>query len=187
MIYLKKMTNDEESKIERLYIEAFPAGERKPFSMLLRMRRKQKANLLVIHETKTGKVVGLAFFLKYKEDVLFDYFAVIPECRNKGYGSVVLEKIKEYYSGRRIFGEVEVPDKNADDYNNQLRRMEFYKRNDFKETGIVIDMNGCELQIMYVGEKPVSYEEYRIFIDKVFGFFGRKYARAIRLKYELNK
>ena len=43
MIYLKEMTNDEESKIERLYIEAFPAGERKPFSMLLRMRKKQKA------------------------------------------------------------------------------------------------------------------------------------------------
>ena len=67
MVYLEEMTPDERPMIEALYLESFPEIERKPFEMLLKLRKKGKARLLVIHDEKTREAVGLSFFLQRRD------------------------------------------------------------------------------------------------------------------------
>lgn len=172
MIYLKNMEKSEEALIEKLYTEAFPEVERKPFSMLLRLRKKNKADLWVIHDSHTEEAVGLAFMLLYRNQVLFDYFAIMKEHRSKGYGKSVLEALADKYAGKALFGEVEPLDVEADNYEQRVRRMNFYMENGFHQTGIYVNLFGCVLQLIYMGETAVTYEEYIKFLKHAFGLFG---------------
>lgn len=182
MVYLKEMTCHNQVEAMKIYEESFLPEERKLFTMLTNRRDKKKAELYVIIEEQTDRIVGIAFFFVYKKDVLFDYFALLPEFRNKGYGTEVIELIKKIYEGKRIFGEVEVPDDKSDTYKNQQRRMEFYTRCGLKRTGIIVDMNGIELEIMYIGDTPITYNYYKTFLRKVFGLKYSFYASSIFLK-----
>lgn len=173
MIYLKEMQGSEKALIKKLYIDSFPSEERKPFSMMLRLRRKKKANLWVIHDKISDKAVGLAFVLLWKNKVLFDYFAIMPEYQSKGYGSEVLKELKKCYNGKCIFGEVEPVDETAENNAQRIRRMDFYLRNGFKETGIYVSLFGCVLQLMYMGDEAITYSEYIEFLQYIFGIRGK--------------
>ena len=177
MVYLKQMEKSQEQMIENLYNEAFPEIERKPFSMLLKLRKKKKADLFVIHDENTDEAVGLAFMLVRKEFVLFDYFAIMPQFRSKGYGSSVLEAIKKRYEGKLLFGEVEPIDDNADNNEQRIRRIDFYLRNGFKMTGTKVSLFGCVLELMYYGDRAVTFEEYHKFLECIFGIRGRGLVR----------
>lgn len=190
MIYLRNMEKSEEALIQKLYTEAFPEVERKPFSMLLRLRKKKKADLWVIHDTHTKEVVGLAFMLLYKNQVLFDYFAIMKEHRSIGYGKEVLKALADKYAGKVLFGEVEPLDANADNYEQRVRRMKFYMENGFHKTGIYVNLFGCVLQLIYMGETAITYEEYIAFLKHAFGLFGpliiNKNVRLVKITEEEN-
>lgn len=188
MLYLTQLTRSEIPMVKKLYEQSFPDNERKPFRMLLMHWKKGKSDLLVIREENNDSLIGFAFFMKNKEDILFDYLAMSPECRNKGYGSEAIKLIKERYCGKRIFGEVEFPDEKFDNNPERIRRMNFYLRNGMHRSGIVVNLFGAEYEIGYFGKKPISYDEYRLFLKKTYGpILDLKIRKNISLKYELNK
>jgi len=90
MLILKPINEIDIEPVKKLYNLSFPDNERKPFKMILRHWKKGKSELYTIRKTDTEEFVGLAFFMKNGEDILFDYLAMLPECRNKGYGAIVL-------------------------------------------------------------------------------------------------
>lgn len=152
-IQLDVMQEAELSAYQSLYLDAFPADERKPFSLLQTRAAEGRAELLSIHYE--GAFAGLVITLLYQNYVLVDYFAVSPDYRNHGIGACVLDLIRARYDGRLIFLEIEDPKTEL-----QERRRGFYIRNGILPTGLAVELFGVDMLILSDGGRPVPFEDY---------------------------
>lgn len=126
-----------------LYMQAFPEDERLPVEYHAESMQKEDRHVYVITDEES-RPVGLARFDIYTHDKLgryayLMYAAVSESYRNKGYGSLLLDKITEISEAERplpaaLALEVENPDKMAtqEEQDFARRRIEFYRRNGFK-------------------------------------------------------
>ena len=144
-------------QVENLYLEAFPASERKPFPMLEEMRREGRGEILAVTDRQTFQ--GLAVVLLWEDVALLDYLAVAPEGRGKGAGSETLRMLAARFPGKRILIEIELPDSGAPDNLQRLRRKQFYLRAGFHALEIRISLGGVPMELLSLGG-DVSWEEY---------------------------
>ena len=83
-----------------LYDKAFPEQEKKPLQVMEQLVADGKMEMLVLVDE--DEFAGLAINLIDEEQnrALLDYYAIVPEKRNGGYGSkgleVLLERFKNY-------------------------------------------------------------------------------------------
>ena len=106
-------------KVEKLYNSAFPKEERIPIWLLKLLARKNKAKFYGINDDK--KFIGLVYNVYYKDIILIYYFAIDEELRGQGYGSRVLEYIKQKYNKNRIVLSIEQVDENSKIINKELK------------------------------------------------------------------
>ncbi len=129
-IYRTKMVND------------FPPMELKPLDRMFEAYDKGNyACYAMINDAE--EVLGYALFVKMDNHYLFDYFAVNMDRRNEGLGSSFLELIHaEFKDSDSVIGEVEDPEyaENETDKSLQTRRLNFYLRNGYINTGIKVRM-----------------------------------------------
>lgn len=169
MLVIKEAFNDIQlEKVKDLYESAFPASEKKPFSMILEKREEGLAEILSI-EDENKQFCGLLITALYKDLVLIDYFAIDEESRGRGIGSEALMILCNRYGNKRIFLEIEstVSDK-EEDHDIKIRRKHFYQRNGFRCMPYLVLLFGVEMEIMTYNGK-VSYDEYHELLDKVYG------------------
>ncbi len=84
-------------------------------------------------------LLGYVFLVKNDRDFLVDYLAIFPDVRNRGIGSEMLRLLGSYLSdAEMIMLEVEDPAfaENEEQRSIQQRRIEFYKRNGWSDTGL---------------------------------------------------
>lgn len=161
--------------IKRLYAAAFPAAERKPFSLIRRQVRRGLMELLVIADAE--QPVGFAVTARAGEVVLIDYLAISDSCRSRGYGSAALRLLTGRYAGCALFLEVEASDNRAENQAQRIARKAFYLRNGFVETGEQIRLFGVEMELL-------SYPDALRFADCLPLYrrlYGRFYARRLQL------
>lgn len=115
----------------------FPRAELKPLSRLRKMLRDgQYAPYALFRD---GELVSYAFYWKAGDPyVMLDYFAVVPDERNKGTGGALLRDMLDRFcvDDRGVFGEVEIPntgDPAVDDL--RTRRLNFYLRAGLRQMG----------------------------------------------------
>lgn len=162
--------------MKRIYLEAFPRAERKPFLMMKRMAKKGKMEMLVLLDE--GKTIGLAVTVRYQDIVLLDYFAIARSCRGKAYGSEALKMLKERYKEQRFILEIELPDEHAWNQNERIRRKKFYLRNGMLETGVKAWVFQVPMEVLTAGS-PVTYEEYYELYEHTIGIFFAKKVRRM--------
>lgn len=169
---IRKADNRELRKMKQIYLEAFPKAERKPFGLMKRKAKQGKMEMLSIMEGRT--LVGLAITVLCEDMVLLDYFAVSRLCRGKNYGSSALGLLKERYRDKRFILEIELPDDNASNREERIRRKHFYLKNGMKETGIEAVVFRVPMEVLTAG-KPVTYKEYHHIYKAVIGpVFARR-------------
>lgn len=142
--------------IYRTYMQLdFPQNELKPLSSIRKMWEHGKYDCYQFIEKET--MIGYAFFVKQDAggmyNHLFDYLAVIPECREMGYGSVFLKQLGKMIKGANcIVGEVEDPEKADDEKTRQLRqrRLQFYLRNGYIKTEVTASVFGVPFRILEI-------------------------------------
>lgn len=155
-------------KLQVLYEKAFPAGEKKPFSLILRKREEGSAEILAV-ENEKQEFQGLIITMIYQDMVLVDYFAIAEERRNSGIGSKVLQLFTSRYKGKRIFLEIEsTASKETEDYDIKIRRKRFYERNGLRAMNYLALLYGIEMEIMVFGDE-VTFEEYHEVVEQVYG------------------
>lgn len=163
--------NDREynKKVKKLYTSAFPKDERIPFILLKLLARKNKAKFYGIYDNK--KFVGLIYNIYYKDIILIYYFAIDKESRSKGYGSKILEFIKQKYNKHRIVLSIEQIDKNSNNYKQRVKRKQFYIKNGFKEANYIIKERKIIYEMLYYNEnnKKVTLQEYKELMKDYFG------------------
>lgn len=169
-------TDAQLQQIEELYMRAFPAAERKPFSMILRTRRKGNAEILTI-EAADGTFAGEAITVQCGSLVLVDYFAVSEAKRGCGVGSAALRLLRERYAGKTVFLEIEST--KAEDAPNRAQREKrkaFYLRNGLSCMPFRAVEFGVEMEILtFSGE--VTFDDLHRLYKSV---FGRAVAANIR-------
>lgn len=138
-IYLAHVTQD------------FPPEERKPLHIILRAIHRKQYECYGWMNGK--KLLGYAFFVTTGNHRLLDYFAVVPALRGQGVGSAFCRAIADSFSdAQSILAEVENPDsaETEEEAKMQNRRLQFYLRNGFADTGIHAETFGVDYRILEV-------------------------------------
>ena len=121
---LKTMMIDENHKdiktISSLYESAFPDDEKAPFLSLI--ERSKKDNVDFIGYFNEDGFIGFTYLIHENDLHYIFYFAIVEEYRNKGYGTKILNILKEQYKDESIFFEIETLDLSADNYEKRKRR-----------------------------------------------------------------
>lgn len=155
--------------IKNLYHSAFPKYEQMPW-WLLRLLATQEG------VTLTGYYDGDAFcgltYSAQTEDVLFLlFFAAETERRGQGYGSAILELLKQQHPGKTIYLNIELLDETAENYAERLRRFHFYQRNGFFDTGLDIDEVGGTFRVL-ASRQEIDVKAYQqVFLKMSLGLW----------------
>ena len=147
-------------KVRRLYLTAFPKIERHPVMELFSASSKGKAEFL--HFTENGQFIGLAYMIVRGDVAFLLYLAVDDSKRNVGYGSAILDAIKDRYEGLDVVLLIESLHEPCENIDIRRRRKAFYLRNGFLDTGFLQTSCGGEANYDILNTKdPFSTESYR--------------------------
>ncbi len=164
---LKLIDPSNEKRAQRLYEEAFPREERAPFCLLRKRARQGRADFWSL--TESGEWIGMAYILRGNDLAYLFYFAIDKEKRGRGYGTSTIEALKKQYRGCRLFLALETLDKAAANYDQRVKRRDFYARCGLtpipyrlKEASVIFDVMG-------IGG-TVRPEDYKMLTDKWLGW-----------------
>lgn len=158
-------------KIKKLYKEAFPINERKPFAIIKKKHATKEADVWILDDD--GSFIGIAITMNVKDRILLDYFAIDDKKRGQGYGSIALRLLQEYYRDVRFFLEIERIDVEADNLADRKRRKAFYLANGMKELGVKCKVFGVDMELLGY-QCDVSFEEYFEVYDLTYGSWASK-------------
>lgn len=86
-------------QIKKIYMEAFPKAEQKPFFLL-----KKSKKVKIYTAVECDKVLGFAATIQLQNLVMVDYLAVDSQARSNGIGSFLLHEIcPEHFRTRKWF------------------------------------------------------------------------------------
>lgn len=168
-------TDKQLAQIKKLYKEAFPANERKPFSLIMKKRRQGYTDILSIksanQSAENDRILGEAIIVKNGDIALLDYFAVSFGFRGSGIGSQALNLLQQHYGNYRFMLEIESTVHPAPDSGQRLNRKNFYLRGGMGCMNYLVSLFGVEMEIMTYGCE-VSFEEYRALYENTFGRYA---------------
>ena len=163
---------------KRLFFSAFPAEERPPYFFMKWTLKCRKGELLIARED--GCFIGFVFLVRYRDLLYFFFFAVDEDVRGMGYGSRILQFVKERNPGKRIFLAREPLDDGAENAAQRSKRREFYMKNGFVDLPVKIIEKGYCFDTMSVGG-PVTAADYN---DLVINWVGKFLRPFVRMKAE---
>ena len=109
--------------------------------------------------------------LIYHKDIVFVfYFAVRGDLRGKGYGSQILDALKEKFPARRLILTIEDPDAPCENREQRQKRKAFYQKNCFAACGYPMIEKGIAYQALSFGGQ-VSADELQALLKAYMGGF----------------
>ena len=156
-------------RIRRLYREAFPRCERKPFSIIRAMEKKGKTDLWYFEDE--GGFAGLCATINGKDAILIDYLAVAKKRRGTGLGTEMLKLLLERYREYGVFLEIEMLYEGAENNSERIRRRDFYLRAGLEPMGTYVKLFGVNMELLGIG-CHFTFDEYRDFYLTNYGKFA---------------
>ena len=168
-------------QVKALYESAFPANERIPIKHLLDDKIKREFwaffdDALCENHGEKGDIeiaapltfCGFSNSISHGDITNIVYFAVVPELRSRGYGSKILQVIREQHPDTRIVVDIEVEEesKDAEELERRNRRREFYTRNGFGSSPVDYVWQGEHYRLLTAGG-IVTEKEFRDFWKEI--------------------
>lgn len=147
-------------KVYRLYRQAFPRSERKPFSIIFKMSRNGKTDVWCLMEGNRFK--GFVTTINSERAVLLDYLAVWQAVRGQGVGSAALAQLLRKYAGKGLFVEIESVFEPGDDQELRQRRRQFYLSSGMVPFGVMANVFGVKMELLGSG-CHLNFKEYQAF------------------------
>ena len=159
-------------QVQALYESAFPSNERIPMKQLL--DDKIKREFWAFFEKEDGENGAAPTFCGFSNSISngditnIVYFAVVPELRSRGYGSQILQAIREKHPDSRIVVDIEVEEdsKDAEELERRNRRRDFYQRNGFDAAPVKYHWQGEHYRLLSAGG-TVTDKEFRDFWKEI--------------------
>jgi len=151
-------------QVKALYESAFPANERIPIKHLLDDKIKREFWAFFDGDL----FCGFSNSITHGSITNIIYFAVVPELRSRGYGSKILQAIREQHPDTRIVVDIEVEEdsKDAEELERRNRRREFYQRNGFDASPVDYVWQGEHYRLLSTGG-TVTEKEFRNFWKEI--------------------
>ena len=169
-------------QVKTLYESAFPENERIPIKQLLDNKIKREfwaffdkedgesgaAENTADENTATPRFCGFSNSITHGSITNIVYFAVVPELRCHGYGSQILQVIREQHPDTRIVVDIEVEEdsKDAEELERRNRRRDFYLRNSFGSSPVDYVWQGEHYRLLTAGG-TVTEKEFRDFWKEI--------------------
>ena len=151
-------------QVKALYESAFPANERIPMKHLLDDKIKREFWAFFDKDS----FCGFSNSISHGDITNIVYFAVVPELRCRGYGSQILQAIREKHPNSRIVVDIEVEEDSKDDeeLERRNRRRDFYQRNGFEASPFEYHWQGEHYRLLSAGG-TVTEKEFRDFWKEI--------------------
>ena len=147
------------SEICKLMKEAFPEAERMPIWLLKIMAKRDSVRFDAVIDGST--FCGLIYTAENEKYLFVLYLAVCKAVRSKGYGSHILELIKQRAGKKQVILHAEYPDATADNAIQRSKRMRFYTKNGIVNTGYCFDDGSEKYIVLSTDGLNVDIESYR--------------------------
>lgn len=147
-------------RVYRLYLQAFPSSERKPFAIILKKTREGTTDVWCMYAN--GQFSGFCTTINGDSAVLLDYLAVCEAVRGKGIGTQTLYALQQQYEGRGLFAEIESPFEEGDDKEARVRRKAFYRACGMEPFGVMARVFGVNMELLGRG-CSFDYAAYHAF------------------------
>ena len=157
-----------------IYLEAFPKEERLPW-WLLRLNALRRG-IDITGWTENGQLRGITISVTEGGLHFLLFFAIHPQCRGRGYGSAILEALKDQYDTVVLNVEPLVPD--APNLPQRQQRFRFYNRCGFRDTGWHVWEVGGMFRVLSTKEALDVPAYKQIFRKLTLGFWNVKLEKA---------
>ena len=147
-------------QVYRLYRQAFPRSEQKPFFLILKMSKTGKTDAWCILEDR--RLQGFATTINGEEAVLLDYLAVSQKARGRGFGSKAVAEMLSHYADKGFFVEIESAFEPGEDLEMRQSRRRFYLSAGMVPFGVMANVFGVKMELLGKGCR-LTYSEYRDF------------------------
>jgi GNAT superfamily N-acetyltransferase len=154
-------------KVIDLYRKAFPGAQHIPAWLLSYKLKKGKKGFSILYDDDTW--IGLIYSTEYEDIIFLQFFAISESLRSGGYGSKVINAIKNKHPGKRIVLNIEELTEQADNQEQRIRRKAFYKMNGFSSSGYLVDEPDGRLEMLVLGGS-INKHEIEAMYKKLFGY-----------------
>lgn len=151
-------------EIIALYKRSFPENERRDLTPILKDESDDDELLGLIDN---DEVLGFVVLLNHNDIAHIIYFAIEEKYRDHGYGSKIIQMIKERYPDKRILADVEEPEEDCDNIEQRIKRINFYLRNGFKKSDVYYEWLDEDYMIM-VANGDIDDKEFSDFWDYIY-------------------
>lgn len=148
--------------MKNLFLTAFPPEERMAY-FFLRLWAKEFVDWWIICLGQT--YVGFFYAIKHKDHVYLIFFAIDSAYRRQGIGRVALLKLLEIYKGQNVFIAIEPIDETAANFDERVKRKNFYLNCGFKELHQKMQELSFTYELLGTGER-IAPEMYKEIMDK---------------------
>ncbi len=146
-VTLRPLTPADRAAYDTLYEQSFPLAERKSMDSMLTGRFADAYDVLVLSTPDTA-VAGMVITVAKGDLVMLDYLAIHPAMRGQGLGHLVLPLIKERFSDKHFFLEIETPCENCPNPLERTRRKAFYLSAGLVETRVRAHIYGTDMELL---------------------------------------
>ncbi len=154
------------AEVYTLYQKAFPASEKKPFPIIIKMYRKGVTDIWRF--TREGSFAGIIITINGETHILLDYLAVDERQRGTGIGSEILDLMRSHYAGKGVFLEIESVWEVCDNREERIRRKHFYEKCGMESMEVFAWLFGVKMELMGFNCK-LTYEDYHAFYRDNYG------------------
>ena len=116
-----------------LYEKAFPPEERFAIDVLDNLSKRAEVDFTAYY--RDGTFCGFSYCIDTGSYLYLLFLAVDGAMRSQGCGSRILARLKARYPGRVIMLEIEPVAEDAPNAPQRVKRLKFYRRNDFEPAG----------------------------------------------------
>ena len=173
---VKRSMKDYKEVAELLY-SSFPEDEQFPVWFLSIMALRKCVDFLAYYDD--DRLIATSFSVSSDEAVFGVYLAIQKELRSQGYGNSILKTLCEKDRDKAIYLNIEPVVESAPNYEERVRRLKFYLKNDFYETGYEVIDNGLSYSIM-TNKKLFDINSYIKTVSRLsFGFVKPKTKKSV--------
>lgn len=155
--------------VSDFYTEAFPRNERIPWLKLLSLAPRMPLDFTAYYDD--GRFVGLTVVYLREKVNWFWYFAVTKERRGQGLGQQIISRLLAKNGDKPIILDMESLDQPCDNIAQRLRRLRFYDRNGFHDTGVRRRFGDLEFAIMMCGDAVFTLDDFNTVLSELHAFW----------------
>lgn len=119
--------------IQLMFERLFPPDEIIPMWMLRLFAMRKGVEFRAFYDG--DNFVGVAYTATSERVLYIFYLAVNDQVHSQGYGTQILDWLKANYPNKILTLNIEPLCENAENYAQRVKRLDFYKRNDFGNCG----------------------------------------------------